>query len=158
MVEIPNPILTSPRTESQLRSVLSRLSQNITTLVVDLGDLEERIIRTDDASAAVAAGEVVYVSGAGTVAPAQANADLTSRVAGISLAAAALGAEVIYQSAGVVTGMSGLVANTFYYLSASTPGLLTSTAPSTAGQYVVLVGLALSTTELLLMQESGILL
>lgn len=152
------PILTSPRTESQLRTVLSRLEQNIEVLVVDLGDLEDRIIRTGVAGAAVTAGEVVYASADGSVQEAQANADATSRVAGIALNSAALGEDAIYQSAGVVTGLSGLTFNTFYYLSATTPGLLTSTPPSTTGQYVVLVGLALTSTDLLLLSEPGILL
>lgn len=152
------PILTSPRTESQLRTVLSRLEQNIEVLVTDLGDLEDRIIRTGTAGAAVAAGEVVYASSNGGVSEAQANADATSRVAGIALNSAALGEDVIYQSAGVVTGLSGLTFNTFYYLSAVTPGLLVSTPDAVAGQYLVLVGLALTSTDLLLMPIAGILL
>lgn len=42
----------------------------------------------------------------------------------------------------------GLTAGTIYYLDPSTAGKLTDTAPSTAGQYVVRVGLATSTTEM----------
>jgi len=48
-----------------------------------------------------------------------------------------------------VTGDSGgLTAGTVYYLDPSTAGMLTDTAPSTAGQFVVRVGLATSTTEM----------
>jgi hypothetical protein len=42
----------------------------------------------------------------------------------------------------------GLTKGTRYFLSAATSGLGTSTAPSTVGQFVVLLGIALSTTEL----------
>lgn len=44
----------------------------------------------------------------------------------------------------------GLVKGTRYYLSAATAGLGTSTAPSTVGQYVIELGIAISTTELIL--------
>lgn len=44
----------------------------------------------------------------------------------------------------------GLTKGTRYFLSASTAGLGTSTAPSTVGQYVVELGIGISTTELLL--------
>jgi hypothetical protein len=47
---------------------------------------------------------------------------------------------------------------TTYYLSAGTAGLLTATAPSTVGQYVVEIGVALSTTELLIRPRPPILL
>jgi len=52
----------------------------------------------------------------------------------------------------------GLTFNTRYYLSAATAGKGTVTAPSTVGQYVVELGIALSTTELLLTLRSPILL
>ncbi len=42
----------------------------------------------------------------------------------------------------------GLAFGTRYYLSAATAGLGTSTAPGTVGQYVVEIGIALSTTVL----------
>ena len=42
----------------------------------------------------------------------------------------------------------GLTANTMYFLSPSTPGNLTATAPSTVGQYVCPVGIGISTTEM----------
>jgi hypothetical protein len=58
----------------------------------------------------------------------------------------------------VTGGSGGLVANTVYYLDAATAGKLTATAPTTAGQYVVEVGMALSTTELLIKTRTPILL
>jgi hypothetical protein len=48
-----------------------------------------------------------------------------------------------------VTGqVGGLTPNSTYYLSAATAGALTTTAPSTAGQFVYRVGKAISTTQM----------
>jgi len=52
----------------------------------------------------------------------------------------------------------GLTKGTRYYLSAGTAGLGTVSAPNTTGQYVVELGLALSTTELMIQIKSPILL
>jgi hypothetical protein len=52
----------------------------------------------------------------------------------------------------------GMARGTYYYLDPATAGKLTATAPSTAGQFVVEVGLALSTTELLIRPRPPILL
>ena len=52
----------------------------------------------------------------------------------------------------------GLAFGTRYYLSAATAGLGTSTAPSAVGQYVLELGIAISTTELLLTMNQPILL
>jgi hypothetical protein len=45
----------------------------------------------------------------------------------------------------------GLTPGTVYFLGAATAGTLTSTAPSTTGQFVVRVGRAISSTKLDLM-------
>lgn len=52
----------------------------------------------------------------------------------------------------------GLTKGTRYYLSAATAGIATATAPTAAGQYVVELGLAISTTELIVDIKSPILL
>jgi hypothetical protein len=58
-----------------------------------------------------------------------------------------------------VTGqVGGLTFNTRYYLSAATSGLLTITAPTTTGNYVVEIGQALSTTEMSINIKKRILL
>jgi hypothetical protein len=44
----------------------------------------------------------------------------------------------------------GLTKDVIYYLSAATAGLLTSTAPSSAGQFVKKIGVGISTTEMLI--------
>jgi hypothetical protein len=108
---------------------------------------------------AIVIGTPVYVSAAGTVKKAAANAGGTRSVLGlvkdVSIAGAASGS---IQTDGILTATTGqwdavagttggLVAGSIYYLSA-TAGLLTSTAPVTGGQYVCEVGIAISTTEL----------
>jgi len=46
-------------------------------------------------------------------------------------------------------GSGGLTAGATYYLSPSTAGKITSTRPTTAGQFVKKVGIAISTTVML---------
>jgi hypothetical protein len=61
----------------------------------------------------------------------------------------------------LVTGIeaiSGLDAGDHYFLSAGTPGSITTTPPSTAGQYVVRVGEAVSGSEFSIQLEPPILL
>lgn len=57
-----------------------------------------------------------------------------------------------------VEAISGLDAGDHYFLSAATAGLITTTAPSTPGQYVVRVGEAVSTSEISIQLEPPILL
>lgn len=61
----------------------------------------------------------------------------------------------------LVTGIkaiSGLDAGDHYFLSASSAGAITTTAPSTPGQYVVRVGEAVSTSEFSIQLEPPVLL
>lgn len=87
-------------------------------------------------------GDVVYVSGANTVAKAQANASATVKAVGIVIANGQVA------TAGVVSGLTGLTAGTRYFLSEATAGALTSTVPSTG--YVAPIGIATSATTLAL--------
>lgn len=57
-----------------------------------------------------------------------------------------------------VEAISGLNAGSHYFLSAGTPGAITTTPPSTAGQYVVRVGEAASASEFSIQLEPPILL
>ena len=50
--------------------------------------------------------------------------------------------------AGKVSGLTGLTADTLYYLDDTTPGGLTATPPSTSGDLVQAMGIAANTTEL----------
>jgi hypothetical protein len=57
-----------------------------------------------------------------------------------------------------VTGSPLLNPGTVYYLSAVAAGQITSTAPTTPGQYVVVVGRAVSSTALAIEIDSPVLL
>jgi len=110
--------------------------------------------------ASIVIGAPVYNDGAGTVDLAQADAAATVEVLGLvksaSIVAAASGA---IQTDGIlvattaqwdtITGdVGGLVAGSVYYLDPDTAGLLTVTAPSAVGDFVVRIGKAVSTTEM----------
>lgn len=114
---------------------------------------------------AITLGQAVYSDGAGSVDLARANAIATARAIGLvaaaSIASAASGA---IQYGGVATsadwnaviGSTSLTPSARYYLDPTTAGHLTATAPDSAGQYVVGIGVALSTTELLIEIERPI--
>lgn len=120
------------------------------------------IVQTNDESGAIVIGTPVYNDAADGVKKAKADASGTKKVIGLvydtSITNGTSGqiqiADVLAATTGqwdAVAGTSGgLAFGTIYYLSDSTAGQLTSTAPSTAGHYVVSVGIAISTTELLM--------
>ena len=118
------------------------------------------VTKTNDNAGAIVIGTPVYVKANSNVDKARANAQGTVQLLGLvaeaSVAAAASG---IIQTDGVlaattgqwdaVTGESGgLTPGAPYYLDAATAGLLTQTAPTTTAQFVVRVGLAISSTEM----------
>lgn len=119
---------------------------------------------------ALVGGNVVYVSGPGEVTAAQADDATEARVLGLVMDASVIAeAPATVQVSGVFTQSTtlwdavagttgGLTPGAYYYLSAATPGELTETAPSTEGQYVVTVGLALSTTEMQIVDRQSVLL
>lgn len=110
----------------------------------------------------VVIGTPVYSSANDTVDKAKADAVGTANVIGLvadtSIAAAATGGIITDGILTATTGQwdtiagttGGLTKDVIYYLSAATAGLLTSTSPSVAGQFVVQIGIAISTTELLI--------
>lgn len=93
---------------------------------------------------AIAAGKIVYLNGS-TWAYAQANAQGSSAYAGVVQTVNAGVSTVVVQN-GLITGLSGLTAGTWYYLSDTVAGGYTSTAPTTPGTYQQRVFLALTTT------------
>jgi hypothetical protein len=106
---------------------------------------------------AITIGMAVYVYATGAVKKAKADASGTSTVIGLvadaSIASAASGSiqtDGYLTSADwtAITGGTTLTAGAKYYLSAGTAGQLTTTPPSSAGQYVAPVGQAISTTTL----------
>jgi hypothetical protein len=120
-----------------------------------------------EADSTIIIGNPLYiVSGTGHVDLAQADASATAQVAGLSITDTAPGGTCQFLSEGriersdwsSITGSVNLSAGVFYYLDPSTAGRLTSTAPSTPGQYVVRIGRAIDTTTLDIEIELPILL
>ena len=116
------------------------------------------------ADANITIGNVVYVSASGHCNLAQANSATTTLAIGFAGASITSGSSGNITVQGTVTlttaqwdavaGTSGgLVFNTPYYVSATTAGNITATAPTTAGQYVTPVGIAISATTLLIILE-----
>jgi len=118
------------------------------------------IVRANSNAGSIVIGNVVYPDGNGTVDLAKADASGTVEILGLvsstSIASAASGsiqtdgvlAATTGQWDAVTGGEGGLTAGSVYYVDPDTAGMLTATAPTAAGDYVIRVGLALSTTEL----------
>jgi len=109
-------------------------------------------------------GQAVALSGTGV---AQAIATgLGTNAIGLAQTAAASGFALVVQRINFITladwtaatGSSALTVGAAYYLDPSTPGGLTATAPTTPGQIVQQVGIALTPTTLDLSIQSGIML
>lgn len=84
-----------------------------------------------------------YYAGSSGLALAEANSSGTVPAVCVAMSTTAC------QYSGVYT-TTGLTAGAIYYVSDATAGLLTSTAPTTSGHYVQRVGVALSSTQLLI--------
>lgn len=104
------------------------------------------------------AGQPVYMKGNGHIDQAQADDLSTTRVVGILVSDATATTSATFVKDGSVSmadwtnviGSADLTTGSIYYLSAGSPGLLTTTAPTTAGQFVCKIGQAVSTTKLAL--------
>lgn len=128
------------------------------------------VSQTNDESGSIVIGAPVYNDAADGVKKAKADASGTSKVIGLvattSIATTVSGDIATSGVLSATTGQwdavagttGGLTFGTEYFLSAATSGLITATAPTTAGQYVVSVGYALSTTELKVVISKRILL
>jgi hypothetical protein len=117
---------------------------------------------TNDESGSIVIGTPVYVDANDGVKKGKADAVGTVNVVGLvsetSIAAAGTGGVQTDGILSATTGQwdavagttGGLTKDVIYYLSAATAGLLTSTAPSSAGQFVKKIGVGISTTEMLI--------
>lgn len=127
---------------------------------VPAANSDVRVLTNGEASTALVLGMAVYASAAGAVKRGQANALSTAGIVGLvydaSITAAATGQICV---GGLVTGTTvqwdavagttgGLTFGTLYFLDPTTPGKITSVAPTTVGQVVAPVGRALSTTDM----------
>jgi hypothetical protein len=139
--------------------------------VVAISANDIRNYTNGESSAAIAIGAPVYASAAGTVKLAKANAKATSGVVGLGYdVTTAFGATGNIQCSGVMIattgqwdsvitgGSGGLTFNTLYFLDPAAFGKLTATPPTTVGYCNVLIGRAISTTELALALGQPILL
>jgi hypothetical protein len=129
-----------------------------------------RSVTNGEGAAAIVIGAPVYASAADTVKKAKADAKATSKLVGLGLdASIAAGGTGNIITGGILVATTtqwdavagttgGLAFNTEYFLDPATAGKITSTPPTTVGQCLVLVGIALSTTELELQIEQPILL
>jgi hypothetical protein len=123
---------------------------------LDLGNV---VTKTNDSGGAVVIGQPVFVNGVNADL-AQADSQSTIRVAGLVLDITAADASpvniladgILVATTGqwdAVTGETGgLTPGANYFLDPATAGMLTQTAPTTASQFVVRVGHAVSTTEM----------
>jgi hypothetical protein len=154
-------------------------------LVIDAGQIEQlqagdtldaavaggdRVNLTNDEATPIVIGAPVYSDANDGVKKAQANSIAVSRVLGLvaqtSIAAAASGAVIIngpltattVQWDAITGDVGGLTFGEYYYLDPATSGRLVKVAPTTIGQYVVQVGRAFSTTELMVDIQQSILL
>lgn len=100
-----------------------------------------------------AVGDVLKLSGT-TWAKAQANTAASAEVAGVVSGVTDTNNFNIAAS-GLITGLSGLTAGTVYFLSDSSAGAYTATAPSTAGYIVRPVLLAVTTTSAIYLPYRG---
>lgn len=126
------------------------------------------VTKLNDNANPITKGQPVYTSGAGEVDLARANALSTAQILGLVKDATINDVEsgkiqtdgVLMATTGewdAVTGDSGgLTPGADYFLSPTTAGMLTTTPPSTIGQFVTFVGRALSTTELEISHERPI--
>jgi hypothetical protein len=94
-------------------------------------------------------GDIVYIGIDGKAYKAQANAPATSAAVGLSDRNASIDDNILIQPIGdfVNNGWS-LVVGDIYYLSPSVVGGVTNIPPTTAGQHVVPIGTAISSTRL----------
>lgn len=96
----------------------------------------------------LSAGNVVNIwNNAGTANVRKADASNGRLANGFVLAGTTSGQNATVYLEGTVTGVSGLTAGAKVFLSATTAGTVTNTAPSTAGQTLQQIGYALSTSS-----------
>jgi hypothetical protein len=110
-------------------------------------DVSGAITQTFNKSGSMSVGDAVYISGDNTVA--QAKADGKTGPA-IGIVASLNGGKAQVAIAGTVKGLSSLKTGTAYYVG-TTAGKLSSTAPTAAGQVVQSMGVARSSSSLLVM-------
>lgn len=113
---------------------------------------------TATASEALAAGDFVnlYDSTGLKVRKADASGGNAKKAHGYVLASVSSSATATIYYGNLNNQLSSLTVGAVYYLSGTTPGAVTSTAPTTSGHIVQQLGVARSTTELIVEVENTI--
>lgn len=101
-----------------------------------------------NASGAITAGDMCYVTSGGLIARASA-AVAGNGAWGFSLTTVTTGNPAVIYFAGSDTAVSALTAGSRYYLSDTTPGAITATPVTGSGKLHQFVGYALTTTRLI---------
>jgi len=114
--------------------------------------------RTVTAGETLSAGDLIYLSAAPEALKADANSDAKAAIGFVLSGITAAATGTAYFGSGMITGLSGLTAGAKYYLSAATPGAITTTKPSGSGDIIQQIGVAVSTTELYFEPQDAILL
>ena len=122
---------------------------------VDAADLNNNFAQTLQtqnytAGENISAGEAVYLKASdGYVWKADADAaESLDNFIGIAIETKTTGQTIAIQTEGLVTGLSGLTAGTYYYVSGTTGGLSATISP-------VKIGIAITTTSLLLIKQTN---
>lgn len=153
---LPTVISTKPVDSSvQTNDVLLYLQTSSATLrsapfsaigsISTAGTVSKAITQT---SHGFTVGTVLYFTGT-AYAGAEANALATSEIVGI-VSGVIDGNTFTLAQSGFISGLTGLIAGSQYFLSPTSPGTVTVTSPTTAGFYVVPVLIALSATTAIL--------
>jgi hypothetical protein len=110
------------------------------------------------ANAALAQSKVVYRNTSKKYALAQANSATTASAVGVTQnGVGAANGKIMIQTTGRLTGLSGLSTGTLYVLSATTAGSIMPYDDLASGNRVVIIGYAVSATELeLLVHDTGV--
>jgi hypothetical protein len=116
---------------------------DITLMPTGIGAETASILASENLSA----GNVVEIyNNAGTANVRKADASNGRLAKGFVLSSVTSGQNATVYLEGTVTGLTGLTAGAKLFLSATTAGAVTSTAPTTASHYVQQVGFAISTS------------
>jgi hypothetical protein len=102
--------------------------------------------------------DVIYIDAADDAKKAKANAAGTADAFALATATITNGTAGVYQTNGLLAGLTGLTAGAKYFLSTATAGVMTASAPTAAGSVVVELGTAVSTTEFQIEIRSAVLL
>lgn len=141
--------LNWPQADGAANQIIETDGAGQLSFVTPASSTSTKVCNDYTADEILAARDVLYISAADNVSKAVVSAaGAASRVMGLALAAAADLATVSVCSEGVMTGFTGLTAGARQYANPAAAGEITETTPIGAGNTIVQVGYAKSTTEL----------